>query len=1092
MFFSVKRGETKVIYSNTLASNITVTGLTSLPVNITSSNTVVEVSPSSTQPCGIYYGRLTIETVSSTIETEDIYIFVVGHYRVEQHVFENQNLKGFLNEDASTLHNVTLSIFVCEEVEETQAEYKRFEYTDLYDMPLECLYECPKIEIENNPQQSIRHQRATVVFSNTFPFRKVFERYFNLQHLPFQDTFTTDTLFSFLRITDNSGGILCEGIIDTQDGRLQYQFTDLIQEAKRKEQTQNLTETFSYQLSQSITLEVYQSSTILSVLPTIDNQTPSITYSSNLLYSSGKGFIDYLYNQVSNTIFDNISNILDSFSRYFSSSSFILAECGLYRGEGKTLMQGYNTLCMVVPDLNGSEHSLAFVDVVEGLVEFRKFVRSEAYGIGQMFNGERKSLNIEPTRGLKGNEGKFPNKDKEYPFSFFQLDTAQDILNKITETLHLYPSFETRQVTSPIPRKEYEYVIDVRFLRPFFTEKTFVYDRSHRRFIPETDNKLSILSVQKTLNQVNEGEIDDRSLILRQLDQVTPITVTAKEVYGAGNPWPGKSLNDKFHKKIEKILEEKNPVRAVSSRLNKKEYTLLFSSKRLTERYYSDYSVINNTLNRFVCFLYSSSLPTTITSYPLYFAICFSDTPRLYDFYAEAFVDYARITQSSVRREVYEQVQLNNLDTTKINPGLIIETDLIDNVTHRFRIEKAIVDSAGNSAILTLSKIPETFYTVSNQPPNQSVKLLYDEVRNTSLPLQFRRHGIPRYRLYQNPPSTLPITAGSLGNEEQVLFAYRSSSNPNMLLNEYEGVDVVFPPNHQVKMYRDNKLLFTFSTTSLTQRLSDNVFTQNYHHNLGTYTFQVTSPSGEVSHCRFDVVKGCLVSRGRRCYLKIEKMADGQVSISPFSPVSDVDYYIAFKVAYQGEGRVVRLYNGRVIDIFVKDDGFYITHIAKPGSYYVELKEKRNKIYEMFVKIEYRNPNLNVEVLLDGNPVPVTYNTSKGYTDLYFDFETTISPLPSLIGLCPNDTSFIGISYIKAVEVSFPTNPLPIIRVLFDLSFDNILALSGDEPYNSQLTETSFMVDDNPSSSMPLFITPSTVSPFISIRPVEVLGLIQV
>lgn len=127
---------------------------------------------------------------------------------------------------------------------------------------------------------------------------------------------------------------------------------------------------------------------------------------------------------------------------------------------------------------------------------------------------------------------------------------------------------------------------------------------------------------------------------------------------------------------------------------------------------------------------------------------------------------------------------------------------------------------------------------------------------------------------------------------------------------------------------------------------------------------------------------------------------------------------------------------------------------------------------------------------LDGAPVTV-FNDAKNYSDLIFAFESSISPLPTLASMTGDKDSFVALTYAKAVEVLYPTPSTPNVVKLFDLGFDNIFAQNGDERYNSQNTQTTFVVDTNPNSSTPNFQDELNLSPFISIRTVETINYLQ-
>ncbi|MFN3562710.1 MAG: hypothetical protein ACK4XM_12480, partial [Chloroherpetonaceae bacterium] len=1008
----------------------------------------------------------------------------VGDYSVAEHVFLNQQVKGFLNTESS-VGELNVSIFVCEK--SNNATYSRYEYTDVYDGMLEVINVCPSVSFSN--QDDVEHLRASVELSPSFPIEKVFAKYFDLQNQPFSQSNETDSLFAFLRITNKDGKVIVDGIIDTQDGRFQFQFGNTSQSAKRVEKVSGTTETFTYRLCESITIETYSASTILSVVEMVDNVSDKVEYDETTNLSSGKGFIDYLSNRFAPTatVFQRLTKLIDSFVAYINES--VLSEVGIYRGESQTIYQGIKQLCAVTTEPSTTfNHGVEqrFNDVVEMLFNWKDCIWTDTFGTGTQANGEKRGVNVERTRGLRNSDGFFPDKQKELPFSFLQYDTAQELLADVLDALQFTPSFEVRQIvdsTTGISR----YVMDMRLSRAYHDGGVWQYDTTLSSFVPLTNNVLEIDKTQQTLNQIDDGEIDDETIIIRQLDQKTPILISTREIFGAGQEWNKDTVNDGFFNRIEYRVVETNPVRAVSSRLKRIETDLLFASARLTKRELQEYSPsILGSFNRLI---------SLSGRYPTYFAVNFRDRPRIRDFFAEAYTDYVRLTKNDARAEIYESVQISNVDTLAINAGTIVRTNILhdSNALVDYVIRQATIDHIGKCATLTLERVREPFGKIANTDTTYNAAVVFDKAVIALNALASSRFGVLRRRVFIPSVSydyTSPFLFFAMGNDTTTMIDYKSTPS-NTFGNAYEGYDVKWNETLDLNVYREDELIYTKASAVKTSDLPLSDY-QDIHNKPARYQFEIKDSlnPNRIKHLRADSSKGCLLIRNRRAYCRIDKFENGVSSPLIPSPTNNHKFAVRVGFAYKGKVKVMSLLttSSRIFEIYANEDGIYITHIYFSQSWFVPLQRVRNNVIDLFVKFEFNNPStFNFEVIVNGNTVTPQISTET-FATLRLDYEASIV-LPNLIGATNDDKSFIAVLYAKAIQYNSPSFAPDL---LYDLGFDNIFAINADEAFSSQLTETKFVEDSSPNASLPSFSVVTSPSPFISIQKANAATLRQV
>jgi hypothetical protein len=1013
MYYTLPRGSLFgiVVHTDPNATNASIIGTNRLGVSVVDGDVSV-FEQASYVPCGVYPIRINIDTNSGSYSINRV-IYVLEKYDVVEHVFSNQIVKGFLTD--RTESGITLSVFICTPKANDFAVYTRYEYVDEFDMPFNVIDSISKT-ISNDP---LEHTSYSVELFPTFPILSVFNDF-------------KKQSFAFVRITNENGDIIADGILDINDGRFEYKSSQNFQKVKRKHNQTEEIVTYNVS-SERILFRLYASSSILSVLPVVDNFQKEIFYNNSNVSLNGEGLLDFLsrpeilnlgpYNGL-----EKVYKLFEAFTKVIVIS--VLGDCGLYRTFGNTYFQGFRRLASAFPIVHANPYctGLKYVDIIEMYVNIKKFITSDVYGTGTQANGDLRSYNVEPTRGLRGRDGRFPNKDKELPFSFLQHDTAQDALNSLCESTQYIPYFYVKKIQTLDFTHAYHYTIDAIYFRDMRDNELFTYDSNSSNFEVSGQNVFTIDKNSKNINQIIGGEISEQENVITSIQaNKQNFSYSAKEINGAGNEFDGKTINDGFFDKI--IFEEynSNPILSISNRENKKDYTLIFSSIRRGINTISDNSLRNVPIE-------------TLTIDPIpFFVVNSAEKPRIENYYAEAFVQYVK-TVDEYRGSYIDEVTFTNIDTFQINNATIFKTNLFsfDSEFKNYIIKKATIDTIGRAGTFFLEEIK--IFPKANEA-NFACGIEYDYDRNNL--------GI---KMPPAPVRKVLVNTIFASGDNTTFFPYTSSSPNapnNVFSDDYEGWRVRFSGTANVKHYYNGKLHSNY--TNIEQNYIESV-SRNLMYLVGRHEFQIENDIG-VFQLRADVYSGALVVRDR-AYLAI-----------PY--FGDIFYqYIYFRCRVRYYGNVMLLH------FFVSNfNEWYFVYLTNDNKIYVEIirnllngfdtvlrtleiniPRKRNTPFTLQMAFDTFNPNV-YSCIIDNEVCSVSSTADRSYLLI-------TAGLYQKLGFIFEQGSFIAVDYFKLSNVSHDTSQeYPFI----DINFERIYQASSNmnDPNTTHNGEYKMLAKNN-------------------------------
>jgi len=1017
-------------------------------------------------------------------------IYVVKDYRVEEHVFEKQFLTGYLHEESRVLSDCTLSIIVCEK--DSEAYYRRYTYTNEIGQAIDAIAVVPKKTVSIDDVDGVKHQEYSVELQPTFPIQHVFERFIALQNQAFVDGVTNeDTLFAYLRLVDVNNESLCEGIIDTQDGRFQFQYETELQTVVRTNEL-GQSATLPYRVSNAITLQLYSPSTLLKAIPVVDNVSKKITYAP---YSDGIGFADYLYNEFIVNPFTiaqknksfKILDVIERFAKYINRQS-ILAKTGILQSTNESIeVYGYNQLCAitlsvdVVPPFN--TRIVTINDVIDLDLLLFNFILSDVFGEGEQANGEKRSFNVERTRGLRNADGRFPRRDSENDYSFLLMKNAEEILNALTLATAYLPAFEV--ITESAGAGNYKrYKLRTLLTRPMNTgEKK-----------GNISNIVEIDKAQQTLNVVTGGEIDIQNNVIRQFDQVSAGRLRYSEINGYGQEYKG-GINDGFYNRNEVEIRNQNEVRAVGATNLDIDDTLVFASKRKTTfQIFALNPIAGNQLSKIVL---------GGRNVPIFYAVILNDYIRFTSYYAEALLFYQSLRLALLRREIVENVQLNHVaDVERINEATVLLTNLLsDDDTMRFyKVLDADIDLVSRSAVLKLERVKPPFVKYNfNTDTNKVIEVKYDSAF-------IRWHGVIPRRLvtpfnataYPSYPTNLPFSnftpdekkeftlvnyasgSGLFGDAyEGVNVLWRNFNNPKLTLTQFIN-NVRNVLKNQVSVANDGNLYDT-----LTSRERGNMYKIN-----ARYIVEVKDADGG-RLAGFDVAKGCLVVRGKPQnqsgvgvrFLRFTDSANSFITMTGID--NNYKLYVESIFKYKGRfclfGFLATGFNFVTVEFYERY--VKISPLIGFAEFLVfdeNFKTEDEIHFEIFIDHMYGNiANYQLTMRING----VNYTRSDLVSLPPYNSNLTVPLSTSVIACVDKETSYVCMKLFRA----FARNSSNSWDRLCDLSFNGIGASNADEPYASLPTtqQTEFIEYTNTS------ITNVVATENISIQPETAFNLPQ-
>ncbi len=1007
---------------------------------------------------GKYSIGLTI-TVGSTTFTLVFVIYVVKDYRVEEHVFEGQILSGYLNKDSRLMSDCTLSIFVCEK--DSSAYYRRFTYTNTLEQPIDAIAVVPqkKVSIDVDSIDGVKHQEYSVDLQPNAPIQHIFERFIALQNQTFVDSeVNEDTLFAYLRLVDSDGDSLCEGIIDTQDGRFQFQYETETIDAVREDETGQAT-TLEYRASNSITLQIYSPSTLLKAIPVVDNVSEKINYTP---FSDGKGFADYLYNEFITDPFTiaqkqndvKIYDVIERFAKYINRQS-VLAKTGIMQSTSESMeAYGYKQFCAITLSLPTiappqTVRTLKIDDVIELEILLLNFVLSDTYGDGEQDNGEKRSFNVERTRGLRGTDGKFPRRDSEFDFSFLLLDNAEEILNALTIATAYLPAFEViTESAGAGTHKRYK-------LRTLLTRPM---NRGERK--NNISNIIEIDKTSKTINVVDDGEIDIQNQIIRQFDQISAGKLRYSEIDGFGQEYES-GINDGFFLRNEIEIRNQNEVRAVGATSLEVNDELIVASRRKTgSQIFITNLFVNNQL---------SAVVGAFRNAPIFYAVILDDYVRFASYFAEGLLLYQTLRLALLRREIIENIQLNHIaDVKRINEATVIKTNLLSdgNTMVYYKLLDADIDLVDKSAVLKLERVKSPF--VKYQFNTQMSKVI--EVKYDSAVIQW--HGIRPRRIdigfnannYPSYPNILPFNTSMVADEKKEFTTVDYAIGAGLFGDAYEGANVLWFgfSNPQLTLVRFQNGKREIVKNQLSVANASNLFDEltsqekfDVYKRNARYVVEVKDDDGK-RLAGLDVAKGCLVVRSKPANVdgvgvEIRKFADIAPTFTALLPTG-------VNVSYTLYAESVFTYRGRFCLFAFVTSGFDLVRIefherfivVSPAISYAKyfvFDESFNVGDEIHFEIYINNsagvPNFTLQMRLNG----VNYSDSDFVTSL----PSSLMPVPlinipasrSAIACVSNEAHYVCMKLFRAFAgIMVPT---PKWERLCDLSFNNIGANNADE-----------------------------------------------
>ena len=301
-------------------------------------------------------------------------------------------------------------------------------------------------EIEHTVSRSILRNEvefpsATLRFTELFPFEKVFARFLAGE--------SKRPLMYYARLTcrtDSEVFSVCEGIIRMPIDTTLLRYTHATNQGDVRQVTP-----FSVQL--------FHPASLLKFTNPIDQTSRTITYNrtASRLESSGKGVIDYIRNAFDAGIFVKIIDVLDVIGAWLNEAS-IFARAGIFDSVRDTSgnpmyyptveVQGFDAFMLLRNENSERKARYETKDLLFSYIYLDSFIHSDSYGDpkSKQKSGELRDYSVEITRGLKGNDGKYPKEEKE--FSLLNSSSVLDFVIKLTESCLCSVFFSVKRVSN--------------------------------------------------------------------------------------------------------------------------------------------------------------------------------------------------------------------------------------------------------------------------------------------------------------------------------------------------------------------------------------------------------------------------------------------------------------------------------------------------------------------------------------------------------------------------------------------------------------------------------------------------------------------
>jgi hypothetical protein len=301
-------------------------------------------------------------------------------------------------------------------------------------------------EIEHTVSRSILRNEvefpsATLRFTELFPFEKVFARFLAGE--------SKRPLMYYARLTCRTGDEIfsvCEGIIRMPIDTTLLRYTHATNQGDVRQVMP-----FSVQL--------FHPASLLKFTNPIDQTSRTITYNraSSRLESSGKGVIDYIRNAFDAGIFVRIIDVLDVIGAWLNEAS-IFARAGIFDSVRDTSgnpmyyptveVQGFDAFMLLRNENSERKARYEAKDLLFSYIYLDSFIHSDSYGDpkSKQKSGELRDYSVEITRGLKGNDNKYPKEEKE--FSLLNSSSVLDFVIKLTESCLCSVFFSVKRVSN--------------------------------------------------------------------------------------------------------------------------------------------------------------------------------------------------------------------------------------------------------------------------------------------------------------------------------------------------------------------------------------------------------------------------------------------------------------------------------------------------------------------------------------------------------------------------------------------------------------------------------------------------------------------
>jgi len=301
-------------------------------------------------------------------------------------------------------------------------------------------------EIEHTVSRSILRSdvefpSATLRFTELFPFEKVFARFLAGE--------SKRTLMYYARLTcrtDDEVFSVCEGIIRMPIDVTLLRYTHATNQGDVRQVVP-----FSVQL--------FHPASLLKFINPIDQTSRTVTYNrtTSRLESSGKGIIDYIRNAFDAGIFVRIIDVLDVIGAWLNEAS-IFTRAGIFDSvrdtSGNSMyyptveVQGFDAFMLIRNESSERNARYEAKELLFSYIYLDSFIHSDSYGDpkSKQKSGELRDYSVEITRGLKGNDGKYPKEEKE--FSLLSSSSVLDFVIKLTDLCLCSVFFSVKRVSN--------------------------------------------------------------------------------------------------------------------------------------------------------------------------------------------------------------------------------------------------------------------------------------------------------------------------------------------------------------------------------------------------------------------------------------------------------------------------------------------------------------------------------------------------------------------------------------------------------------------------------------------------------------------